>query len=72
MANLRLDDCVHCACETTLANYTSEQAIVALDDHSLGCWNCLEYQEGNPDGHTTCVQLFDDDKAIWDGRCKID
>lgn len=67
---LKLDDCAHCACVTPLAGYTRAQAIEALENGTLGCWNCLEDQQGHPDGHVACVALFEGDEVVWDGRHK--
>lgn len=68
--DLRIDDCCHCACFTELSGYTRERAIQDLENGTLGCDNCMEDQETNPDGHTTCVVLFEDDVPVWDGRCR--
>ena len=70
--NLILDDCVHCACSTELSGYTVEAAIKALFDGDLGCENCMDEQEENPDGHTACVDLYCDGVVVWDGRCRKD
>lgn len=66
MSDLRLDDCSHCACLTPLCGYTREQAIAELDDGTIGCWNCLEDEDGG--GHHACVALYDGDEMVWDGR----
>lgn len=68
---LRLDDCSHCACVTTLVGYTVERAIADLETGRLGCWNCLEDQEGDEaDGHVACVVLYEGDTVLQDGRCQ--
>ena len=70
MADLRLDDCVHCAAVTHLpAPWTKEKAIAALERGELGCWNCTDADE---DGHIACVVLYENDTAVWDGRCRKD
>ena len=69
MNNLRLDDCCHCACVTHLLGYTRERATQELKEGLLGCDNCIDDQEEHPDGHITCVVLYDGDEAVWDGRC---
>lgn len=67
---LYLDNCSHCACRTDLDHrYTRDLAIRELEDGGLGCWNCEDQQEVDPDGHYKCVVLYDDGEAIWDGRC---
>jgi len=69
MAELILDDCSHCACQTALQGYSLERAIEELESGQLGCWNCLDQQEVDADGHYACVVLYDDGKIVWDGRC---
>jgi hypothetical protein len=73
MLNLYLDDCSHCACITHLSRYTIEQAIRELEEGTLGCDNCMEDQgeDGDGDGHFSCVVLYDDGKVLWDGRCDV-
>jgi len=73
MADLRLDDCEHCACVTPLPGWTREQAIAALERGELGCWLCMEDADARAISgarHDTCVVLYDGDEAVWDGRCK--
>jgi len=73
MANLRLDDCAHCAAVTHLPSppWTRESAIEALERGELGCWLCMEDAEAEPeccDGHYRCVVLYDGDEVVWNGR----
>ncbi len=64
---LRLDDCEHCACVTPVGGYTRASAIAALDEGSLGCWNCSE--DDDDMSHHGCVVLYDDDVVVLDRRC---
>jgi hypothetical protein len=71
MTTLRLDNCAHCPCETLLSRYTRDSAIRDLERRELGCWNCIEAD----DGHGFCIQLIERDRegndtVLWDGRCR--
>jgi len=63
---LKLDDCSHCACYTSLIGYSIDKAISELEEGTLGCDNCME----DDDGHHTCVALMNEetDEVYWDGR----
>lgn len=69
MNNLRLDDCSHCACLTSLSGYTQESAVKELESGKLGCDNCMDIDPDDKDHHQ-CVALFDGDEVVWDGRHK--
>lgn len=68
MADLRLDDCDHCACVTWLPGWTREKALAALENGELGCDNCQDDEWERPEGHTRCCVLYDGNEVVWDGR----